>query len=105
MIRKEEKKKESKKKKYTDDKKSLFKVERKVDHKKEKKEVKKEIKPKEKVMKELPIKILGMTKEPGELHFAVKYKSEEVGLMKVEDAHNLVPRLCCKYYSKIVKVT
>ena len=40
-----------KKKKYTEDKKSLFKVERKVDLKKEKKEVKKEIKPKEKVTK------------------------------------------------------
>jgi len=90
--RKEEKKKAKKPES------ELFKVNKPA--REEKKEKAREEKKEGKFVRDLPVKILGMTKEPGEPYFVVRLKSDEIGLMKQAEAHDLVPKLCCKFYSQ-----
>jgi len=65
------------------------------------KEKKKERQPK--FFKDIkPEKILGVTTDPGELYFYIKWEGDkaEPGLVKAKEAYQKIPIMCCKFYEK-----
>ncbi|XP_023319914.1 histone-lysine N-methyltransferase, H3 lysine-79 specific [Eurytemora carolleeae] len=77
------------------------------DDKKEKegRKEKDERKEKGRMTKEIPVKILGMTKEAGTNYFIVRFRTDETGLMTMSDAHDFVPKLCCQFYSEFIEIS
>lgn len=49
-----------------------------------------------------PEKILGVTTDPGELYFYIKWEGDkaEPGLIKAKEAYNKIPHMCLKFYEK-----
>ena len=49
-----------------------------------------------------PEKILGVTTDPGELYFYIKWEGDkaEPGLIKAKEAYNKIPNMCLKFYEK-----
>jgi len=49
-----------------------------------------------------PEKILGVTTDPGELYFYIKWQDDkaEPGLVKAKEAYQKIPMMCLKFYEK-----
>ena len=49
-----------------------------------------------------PEKILGVTTDPGELYFYIKWQDDkaEPGLVKAKEAYQKIPNMCLKFYEK-----
>lgn len=74
---------------------------RSVENDKKKEEPKKEIKPK--YFRDIkPDKILGVTAEPGELYFYIKWQDDKIepGLVTAKEAYQKIPLMCLKFYEK-----
>ena len=49
-----------------------------------------------------PEKILGVTTDPGELYFFIKWEADkaEPGLVKAKEAYQKIPQMCLKFYEQ-----
>merc|ERR1712203_459401 len=49
-----------------------------------------------------PEKILGVTTDPGELYFYIKWEADkaEPGLVKAREAYQKIPQMCLKFYEQ-----
>merc|ERR1739844_209492 len=49
-----------------------------------------------------PERILGVTTDPGELYFYIKWEGDktEPGLIKAKEAYQKIPQMCLKFYEQ-----